>query len=48
MCIRDSGEPIGVAFWTDYLKDGHSREEVFHGFADSVEFARIKTNYGIR
>ena len=42
------GEAAGVAFWTNYLNGGHSREEVFHGFADSVEFARIKTNYGIR
>ncbi len=42
------GEAIGVAFWTDYLKAGHSREEVFHGFADSTEFACIKTNYGIQ
>ncbi len=42
------GEATGVAFWTEYLQAGHSREEVFHGFADSAEFARIKTNYGIR
>ena len=41
------GEATGVAFWTDYLKAGHSREEVFYGFADSVEFGRIKANYGI-
>ena len=42
------GEPTGVAFWTNYLQDGHSREEVFPGFADSVEFARIKASYGIQ
>ena len=42
------GEPTGVAFWTSYLQDGHSREEVFYGFADSTEFARIKANYGIQ
>ena len=42
------GEATGVAFWTEYLQAGHSREEVFHGFADSAEFARIKTNYGIQ
>ena len=41
------GETTGVAFWTSYLQDGHSREEVFHGFADSVEFARLKAGYGI-
>ena len=42
------GEATGVAFWTEYLQDGHSREEVFYGFADSIEFARIKANYGIQ
>ena len=42
------GEAIGVAFWTEYLQAGHSRLEVFHGFADSTEFARIKINYGIQ
>ena len=41
------GEPTGVAFWTSYLNGGHSREEVFQGFADSAEFARIKTSYGL-
>ena len=56
MCIRDrynlfmdrEGEATGVAFWTKYLKDGHSRLEVFNGFTDSVEFARIKASYGIK
>ena len=42
------GEATGVAFWTKYLKDGHSRLEVFNGFTDSVEFARIKASYGIK
>ena len=42
------GEATGVAFWTEYLQDGHSREEVFYGFADSVEFGRIKAHYGIQ
>ena len=42
------GEATGVAFWTKYLKDGHSRLEVFYGFADSIEFACIKANYGIQ
>ena len=41
------GEPTGVAFWTSYLNGGHSREEVLQGFADSTEFARIKTSYGL-
>ena len=41
------GEAAGVAFWVKYLADGHSREEVFYGFADSAEFGRIKTSYGL-
>ena len=40
------GEATGVAFWTEYLQAGHSREEVFHGGAASAEFARIKAHYG--
>ncbi len=42
------GEAAGVAFWADYLNGGHSREEVFYGFADSAEFDHIKANYDIR
>lgn len=42
------GEATGVTFWVNYLKAGHSRLEVFNGFTDSVEFARIKASYGIK
>ena len=41
------GEAEGVAFWQDYLKAGHTRLEVFGGFADSKEFAAIKASYGL-
>ena len=41
------GEASGVAFWTGYLAAGHSRYEVFLGFADSVEFARIVASFGV-
>ena len=42
------GEATGVAFWTRYLKDGHSRRDVFDGFADSREFAGLKAQYGVK
>ncbi len=42
------GEATGVAFWTGYLKDGHSRQDVFDGFADSREFAGLKAQYGVK
>ena len=42
------GEATGVAFWTRYLKDGHSRQDVFDGFADSREFAGLKAQYGVK
>ncbi len=41
------GEASGVAFWTEYLAQGHTRREVFDGFADSKEFAGIQTSYGL-
>lgn len=41
------GEATGVAFWQGYLAAGRTRAEVFHGFADSVEFGRIVTGFGL-
>ncbi len=41
------GEASGVAFWTEYLAKGHTRQEVFDGFADSQEFAGIQSSYGL-
>ncbi|MEG1323142.1 MAG: DUF4214 domain-containing protein, partial [Ruthenibacterium sp.] len=43
---RDS-DVGGKAMWVKYLKDGHSREEVFNGFADSAEFADIVNSFGL-
>ncbi len=41
------GEATGVAFWTDYLAQGHTRQEVFDGFADSKEFSDIERHYSV-
>ncbi|MEG1407937.1 MAG: DUF4214 domain-containing protein, partial [Ruthenibacterium sp.] len=43
---RDS-DVGGKTMWVKYLKDGHSREEVFNGFADSAEFADIVNSFGL-
>ncbi|MBO4636699.1 MAG: DUF4214 domain-containing protein [Clostridiales bacterium] len=40
-------EAAGYEAWVAQLNNGVSREEVFRGFAQSVEFARICTAYGI-
>lgn len=42
-------EPDGAGFvaWMNQLESGVSREEVFRGFAESTEFARICASYGI-
>ncbi len=41
------GEPTGVAFWQGYLAAGRTRLEVFHGFADSAEFDKIVSSFGL-
>ena len=33
-------ETEGKAFWTDFLKEGHTREEVVLGFTRSPEFVQ--------
>ena len=37
----------GLANWLDILAEGESREFVFGGFADSVEFGKLCQSYGI-
>ena len=37
----------GLQTWTDCLRNGWTREQVFEGFVDSDEFARICEEYGI-
>ena len=38
----------GLNAWLKVLKNGQSREHVFNGFADSVEFREICASYGIQ
>lgn len=38
----------GLDAWVKVLKNGQSREHVFNGFADSVEFREICARYGIK
>lgn len=40
----DSG---GLADWVNQLENGASREHVYNGFADSVEFGQIVSSYGL-
>lgn len=40
----DSG---GLSNWMNWMNGGMSREEVFNGFADSVEFGKIVQSYGL-
>lgn len=42
-----SSDKDGKAYWVDILDSGNSRENVFNGFAGSVEFAAICISYGI-
>lgn len=37
----------GLADWVDRLEKGAKREDVYNGFADSVEFGRIVSSYGL-
>ncbi|MCQ2515956.1 MAG: DUF4214 domain-containing protein [Saccharofermentans sp.] len=43
---RDA-DPQGRAYWMNRLNTGATRESVFYGFANSVEFGRICDSYGI-
>ena len=36
-----------LASWQNYLKAGHTREEVFNGFAYSPEFTKLMESYGL-
>ncbi|MGN0348862.1 MAG: DUF4214 domain-containing protein [Roseburia sp.] len=47
-CFDRAGEVDGVAYWSRYLDTGaKSREDVFHGFADSTEFDNMVHSYGL-
>lgn len=41
-------DPVGLSSWLNVLNGGQSREHVFDGFADSVEFRKLCEEYGIR
>lgn len=38
----------GKAYWLDYMKKGGSREDVFYGFINSVEWANVCLRAGIK
>ncbi len=40
-------DQAGSDYWVDSLDNGASREEVFNGFADSIEWSNICNSYGI-
>ena len=40
-------DQAGLTYWTGLLKDGVSREYVYHGFATSQEYTNICNSYGI-
>ena len=37
----------GLAYWLKYLSEGNERDACIAGFADSVEFRRLMTSFGI-
>jgi uncharacterized protein YkwD len=41
-------DPVGYSGWLNSLRQGRSREFVFHGFINSQEFANLCSRYGIR
>ena len=42
-----ASDPTGKHYWLDNLAGGMTREEVFNGFALSVEFSELCADYGI-
>ncbi len=46
--MNREADEAGFNAWMKVLKDGQSREHVFNGFADSVEFRDVCTGYGIQ
>jgi|GEM_PF-1952809 len=42
------GDEAGMKYWVDRLEKGASRESVFLGFANSTEWSKICTTYGIK
>ncbi len=42
-----SADATGIETWTTCMADGWTREDVFYGFVESNEFARVCESYGI-
>ncbi|MGI6153018.1 MAG: DUF4214 domain-containing protein [Christensenellaceae bacterium] len=41
-------DDAGIESWVQVLSGGATREEIFYGFANSIEFGKICSSYGIR
>ena len=46
-CLGRTSDPSGKSDWVNQLNRGTSRENVFWGFANSVEFNEIVAGYGL-
>ena len=40
-------DAAGLQDWVERLENGRKREDVYYGFADSVEFSGIVASYGL-
>lgn len=45
--LNRQSDPAGKQHWLDLLNEGVSREYIFRGFAQSVEYTKICESYGI-
>lgn len=47
LMFERSGDEEGKQYWITYLKNGVSREYVYRGFAESVEFSKLCADFGV-
>lgn len=47
MLLGRASDDSGKAYWVNQLNNGTSREEIFAGFANSLEFYNLCNSYGI-
>ncbi len=47
MFFGREADDLGFAYWMDCISEGYTREEVFAGFANSIEFYNLCTKYGV-
>ena len=45
--MNRESDPAGLASWVKVLENGGSREEIFYGFADSLEFRDLARSYNL-